>query len=305
MAINPADNIPEENPLLLTCALIGAVIAISFAAIFIRLSDAPALIIAFYRLFLTLIILIPHALLTKWREIRALNLSDSRDMVLSGFFLAAHFYLWIASLDYAPVVIAVIMVSLHPLLVAVAGHFFLGDAIPRRFPAAMVLVFAGTAVIALDSMGSRISGDRAGILIGALMAFGGAVMISGYLLIGRKLRRHLSTPVYAGGTYLAAALTLLFIALVAGTPLGGYPTREYLLFAALALIPTIMGHTVFNWALKRVRASLISLLYLGEPLGATLLAFLILREAPSALQALGGAAILGGLYLVIREDSKP
>lgn len=290
-----------DSKIFLNIALVTAVIAISFAAIFIRLSEAPALVIAFYRLFFTLVLLLPGFLINQWKELRDLSISDLMGMVLSGLFLAAHFYLWIASLNYSPVVVAVILVSLHPILVAAGGRILLGDRIPRLFIPAIILVLAGTAAIATESI-TGFTEREPTELRGTLMALGGAVMMAGYLLAGRHLRQRLSTTVYAGGTYGAAALVLFIIAFTAKIPLTGFPGKEYLIFAALAIVPTFLGHTVFNWALKKVRASLVSLLYLGEPLGATFLALIILKEVPTALQVIGGAAILTGLYLVIKPE---
>ncbi len=286
-----------DNRFVLSAALTTAVIAISFAAIFIRLSSAPSMIIAFYRLFFSLFILVPH-LLIQWRDFRLLKISDLIGMAGSGFFLAGHFYLWISSLEHAPVAVSVVLVSVHPLLVAVAGYLFLGDAIPGRFFTSMALVLAGTAAIAAESLTGFAEGSTE--LRGAFMALGGAVMMAGYLLVGRRLRQNLSTTMYATGTYGVAALLLFIAASFTGIPLTGYPPVEYLLFIALAVIPTLLGHTVFNWALKKVRASLVSLLYLGEPVGATILAFIVLQELPTSLQAAGALIILMGLYLVIK-----
>ncbi len=288
-----------ENRIALSVALTTAVIAISFAAIFIRLSGAPSLTIAFYRLFISLIILTPH-LATQQKQIRLLKISDLTGMGASGIFLAGHFYLWISSLEHAPVSVSVILVSVHPVMVALAGYFFLGDKIPRRFFLSMALVLMWTAAIASESITAFTAGSTE--LRGALMALGGAAMMAGYLLVGRRLRQNLTTTIYVSGTYGIAAFLLFLTAVFSGTALTGYPIHEYLLFIALAIIPTLLGHTVFNWALKKVRASLISLLYLGEPLGATLLAFFILRELPTTLQATGGLIILIGLYLVIKND---
>lgn len=290
-----------ESSLVLSAALTTAVIAISFAAIFIRLSAAPPLTIAFYRLFFSLLILAP-GLAARGGEIRLLKTSELGGMAASGFFLAGHFYLWISSLEYAPVAVSVVLVSVHPLIVAFAGHLLLGDTIPRRFLASMILVLIGTAAIAAEGVSGFIEGSTE--LRGALMALGGAVMMAGYLLVGRRLRQNLSTTIYVSGTYGIAALLLLVTAIGAGVPLSGYPPMEYLLFVALAVIPTLLGHTVFNWALKKVQASLVSLLYLGEPLGATVLAFIILRELPTSLQAAGGLVILCGLYLVVKHGNR-
>lgn len=291
-----------ESRLVLSAALTTAVIAVSFAAIFIRLAEAPALVIAFYRLFFTLIILVPH-LLMQWKDLRMLKKTDIAGMAASGLFLAGHFYLWISSLEHAPVAVSVVLVSVHPLIVAFAGHILLGDAIPGRFFTSMLLVLLGTAAIAAEGVSGFTEGSTE--LQGSLMALGGAVMMAGYLLAGRRLRQNLSTTIYVSGTYGVAALLLFTAALMAEIPLTGYPAREYALFIALAVIPTLLGHTVFNWALKKVRAALVSLLYLGEPLGATILALIILREMPTSLQALGGLTILIGLYIVLRSGDQP
>ncbi len=288
----------SESRFVMSAALTTAVIAISFAAIFIRLSGAPPLIIAFYRLFFSLFLLAPP-LFVQWKEFRLIKISDLIGMSGSGFFLAGHFYLWISSLEYAPVAVSVVLVSVHPLIVAVAGFFLLGDTIPQRFFLSIALVLAGTAAIAAESITGFVEGSTE--LKGALMALGGAAMMAGYLLVGRRLRQTLSTTIYATGTYGVAALLLFVAAIIAGVPLTGYPPLEYMLFLALAIIPTLLGHTVFNWALKKVRASLVSLLYLGEPVGATLLAFIVLQELPTTMQAAGGLVILSGLYLVIKS----
>ncbi len=285
-------------------ALVTAVLAVSFAAIFIRLSEAPALVIAFYRLLFTLFILLPGFLVGQWKELRFIGTPDLWKITLSGFFLAGHFYLWIGSLNYSPVAVAVILVSLHPIFVTAAGRLLLGDNIPPRFIPSLLLVLTGTAAIAFESITGVMLYTSTEIR-GILMALGGAVMMSGYLLVGRHLRQSLSTTIYAGGTYAAASIFLLIIAIPARVELFHYPAREYIIFGALAIIPTFFGHTVFNWALKRVRASLISLLYLGEPLGATILAIIFFSEVPSSLQVLGGAAILTGLYLVIKRGPEP
>lgn len=290
-------NTLSESRFVLSAALTTAVIAISFAAIFIRLSEAPSMTIAFYRLFFSLLILAPNLVL-QGKDLRFLKTSDLLGMAASGFFLAGHFYLWISSLEFAPVAVSVVLVSVHPLIVALAGHFLLSDRIPRGFFISITLVLIGTAAIAAESISGFAESSTE--LKGALMALGGAWMMAGYLLVGRRLRQTLSTTIYASGTYGFAALLLGIASALIGIPLTGYPRIEYLLFVALAIIPTLLGHTVFNWALKKVRAALVSLLYLGEPLGATLLAFIILRELPTPLQAIGGLIILIGLYLVIK-----
>jgi len=284
-----------------TVALGTAVIALSFASIIIRVSDASPLALAFYRLFFTFLVLLPQVLFFRRSELGQLNLPIITGILASGFFLAGHFYLWISSLEHTVIAVSVVLVSLHPILVAVGGRFFLGDPPPPAFGKAVFLVLGGTALLALEEFFPFYS-YRAVEWEGGALALGGAVMMAGYLLIGRWLRGKISTPLYAGGAYGSAALFLLVLFPISGIPLGGYPPREYLLFLALALVPTLLGHTVFNWALKRVTAPVISLLFLGEPVGAGILALLILQEVPAPLQVAGGVLILIGLYLVVRKE---
>jgi len=109
----------------------------------------------------------------------------------------------------------------------------------------------------------------------------------------------ISTLSYTVIVYGTAALMLTAGALLGGIPFYPYPCTDYLLFAALAVIPTIFGHSIFNWALNRYSATLVSLLFLGEPIGAAVLAWLIFREQPEPFFFPGAALVLAGLAVVI------
>ncbi len=286
----------NENrlPVLTVMVLAMAVIAISFSAILVRYSTAPALIIAAYRLIFTTLIITPPVLLLKRDELGRLSLKEFALGLAGGLFLAGHFYSWIASLSMTSVAHSVLFVSMHPLFVIVASRVFFGETISPRAVFGSVIALLGAIIIS----GGSFQAD-AGTLPGDLLALSGAVMMTGYLMVGRKLRASYSTLTYTFVVYGAAAAALTIVALISATPLFPYSTLNYLLFAAMAVIPTIMGHSVFNWALKRFSATLISLLFLGEPVGASLLAWFMLNERPEAIFFPGAIMVLFGLAMVV------
>lgn len=273
--------------------LLVAILAVSFASIFIRFSRAPSLVVAFYRLFFTWIMLLPWTLRDYRRE-KGLKRPDLLLAVGSGVFLAFHFAFWITSLRYTSVASSVVLVSFHPLLVAAFGYLFLKEGLSSRQLLGLVLAVGGSILLGYGDF-------KAGWLAlqGDLLALAGALMMAGYLLIGRKLRQKLSVFLYTGIVYGTSALTLFFLTLLWGAPLAPYPAGEWLIFFLLAFVPTIFGHTLFNWALKFFPATMISVSILGEPLGAALLAYIILGESPSAEVLVGAPLILLGLYLFI------
>lgn len=279
-------------------ALPVAVVAISFSAIFIRFSAAPALVIAAYRLIFTVLLIGPPALILRGGELRGLKSSQIGLAAVGGLFLAGHFYSWIASLSLTSVAHSVLFVSTHPLFVIIASRFLFGEKISRRAVIGSILAITGILVISGGSF--RAAYDT---LPGDFLALTGAVMMGAYLLVGRSLRRTCSTLAYTFIVYSTAALVLIIAALLTSVPLYPYPRSEYLIFIALALIPTLMGHSVFNWALQRYSATLVSLLFLGEPIGASLLAWFIFFERPAFFFFPGAALILGGLALVVTRKS--
>jgi drug/metabolite transporter (DMT)-like permease len=278
-------------------ALLLGVVAVSFASILIRFIDAAPLVVAFYRLFITTLILAPVFWLKEPQK--AAIRSYPFFYALSGLFLALHFYLWISSLSYTSVSSSVILVSLHPIFVALYSRGVLKEKIPAAMVSGILLAVAGVAII---SAGDHSRGSN--VLLGDLLALGGAVMMAGYLLVGRRLRRQVSTLNYTFWVYGTASLVLLALALALKTPLYPHPPRAYLFFLLLALVPTLMGHSVFNWALGKVPVALVSTLILGEPVGATLLAWLFLQEPPTPFHYGGGFLILAGLYLTARKALK-
>ncbi|GBF34528.1 permease [Desulfocucumis palustris] len=280
-------------------AILAGVLAAAFSSIFTKLADAPPLIIAFYRMLFTVLILTPFVVKNGIRQIKEMKGGDLGLACLAGVFLALHFSFWITSLNYTSIASSTVLVTLQPLFVISGGYLFYGEKIAPRGAGGAVLALAGSLLIGIGDF--QIGGKA---LLGDLLAFAGGFFVAGYVLIGRGLRNRLELIPYVYVVYTAtAALLFLGNAAVYSDPLGPYPAMTWLWFAALALIPTIMGHTVFNWALRYVKAAVVSVSILGEPVGATILAFFIFGQVPGMLQLIGGLSILLGLALFISSTS--
>jgi drug/metabolite transporter (DMT)-like permease len=283
---------PPINPYL---AVLLAVIAMSSAAIFTRLSTAPPLAIAFYRMGFSLLILTPLALSPSGRtELRSIERRDLAAAVIAGLFLAIHFTVWITSLEYTSIASSTVLVTMQPLFVVTLGSLFLKEKFSIKTLLGAGLALSGSILVGAGDF--QIGGKA---LWGDILAFSGAFFIAVYFLIGRNLRGKLSLFPYVFLVYGIATAFLLAANLYAQVPLYPYPHLDWVWFLALAVFPTIGGHTVFNWALRYVKTMVISVSILGEPVGATILAFLIFGEVPGCLQLLGGLIIITGIYLFL------
>jgi len=274
------------------------VAAVSAAAVFSRYAqtDAPSLTIAAYRLALATLFLLPVAWLRRRRELSGLKASDWCWALAAGVFLAVHFATWITSLEYTSVASSVVLVSTSPLWVALFAWLFLGEPLTPSLLGGLSLALGGSAIISFAEARSGVSPRP---LLGNVLALGGALAVSGYWLIGRRLRRHLSLLPYVTLVYGFAALTLLAAAMLLRQPLTGFKTATYGWFLLLALIPQLLGHSSFNWALAHLPAAYVAIATLGEPVGAALLAFLLLGETPSVLKLAAAALIMAGIFLAL------
>lgn len=273
------------------------VVAVSFAAIFIRWADAPALTIAAYRLTIAVVILAPIVLATAREELQVLTWLDVRLALLSGAFLGFHFAFWISSLDYTSVASSVVFVTTSPLWVGLGAHVFTEDRLTRPLMMGILLAVVGGVIIGYGDIGigpSEVFGD--------LLAILGAVTVAGYLLIGRRLRPKVSLITYIFLTYGAAAVALLLIALLTRQPFTGFSANTYLMFLLLAVVPQLVGHSTFNWALRYLSVTYVAVTIMGEPVGSTLLAWVLLDEPPTWFKVGGGALILTGIWLATREE---
>jgi drug/metabolite transporter (DMT)-like permease len=304
---------PERSRLLLPIALLVAILAVSTASIFIRFAQrqAPSLVIAAYRLTLASLALAPFAWRRHRSELRGLTRRELLLASLSGVFLAIHFATWISSLEYTTVASSVVLVSTSPLWVALLAPLFLREPLTKYVLAGLLLALAGGTIIGLSgactwrnglvcsSLGNFMQGKAS---LGNLLALAGAWAVTGYLLIGRKLRARMSLVPYIFVVYSMAALALIVIMLAAGQKPFGYQPVTYLWMLLLALVPQLVGHSTYNWALRYLPAAFVAVTTLGEPIGSTILAFLILQEVPSSLQIIGGVLILGGIYITSRME---
>jgi len=274
-------------------ALFVSIVAVSTASILIRMCAAGPLAIAAYRLIFASLILLPFFIHSGgFGRLLAASRRDVLVLMAVGVVLAVHFASWISSLSFTSVASSVIFVHVDPIFVAVVSHFVLRERITRRRLLGILAAFVGVVVIAVGDLGLGRSN-----LYGDLLALVGALMLGIYILSGRVIRQSLNLVSYVTPVYATSAAVLTAACVVTGTPLAPYPPGEYLLFLAIAVVPMIFGHTVYNWALRYVEAPVVSISLLGEPVGATLLAFLILREAPTSLVLVGGLVTLIGIYV--------
>ncbi|NLO89894.1 MAG: DMT family transporter [Clostridia bacterium] len=283
---------PRINPY---AALVIAVVGISFGSILAKLSDAPALIIATYRNAFATLILLPFALTTCRKELRSIGAKDFLAASTAGMFLAFHFATWIKSLEYTTVASSTVLVTLQPIFVVLGSVFVLKERVGKKALAAGSLAVVGSIIIGAGDFaigGSALWGD--------FLALSGALFIAVYVLIGRSLRQRFSLVAYTFIVYGFCSLFLFMMDFIFSVKLYPYSLYNWLLFWAMALIPTTVGHTLLNWALKYLPAPTVSVSVLGEPVGASILAAIFLGEYPGAAQLVGSMLILTGVYFFMK-----
>lgn len=285
---------PPFNPFL---ALISGVLAVSTGAVFAKLADAPALVIAAYRVGLASVILAPIAWWKARDEIVALGMREYGLALLSGLFLALHFSTWISSLNYPSVANSVVLVNTNPLWVGVLAPVISKDRLTLKTKISIVISVIGGAII---GAGDFATGNQA--LWGDFLALLGSICAAMYLLLGRNLRRKLSLLAYVIICYGSAAIILWGLVIALGLQIVGFTSGTYAAFAGMALISQIIGHTSYNWALKWFSASLIAVSLLGEPIGATILAYIIFDERLTWTKLVGGSLILAAIYLAAKGE---
>jgi drug/metabolite transporter (DMT)-like permease len=276
-------------------SLAVATLAVSWAAIIIRLADADPISTAFYRMVLSALILAPFSIPGLRANLRGLAArSDFKWLVASGIALGLHFAAWITSLKLTSISNSVIIVATQPFFVAAMEAIFLKERISRQAVFGMALAFVGMVIISRSDL--SLGRDH---LLGDFLALVGALCAAIYLMFGRKIRQTLDNRHYVFPVNFIAALTLLLFALPLGSPLTGFSGNTWLCFFLLALIPTVLGHTLYNYLLKFIRAHLVAITILGEPIGATIIAALIFKEYPSTGTYFGGGLILTGIILAL------
>ena len=270
------------------------IIAISFSAIFIKWSHAEASVIAMYRLVITNLLLLP--LIGKYkREIAALTLRQWGLLGLTGISLGLHFLLWMGSLHYTTVASSTIILTFQPIAVMIGSFYFFRLRANRPMLLGMGIAVIGCIAIGVGDF--NLSGTA---LVGDLFSFLSVIAISLNMLLGKHLREQISAYVYNFWVFAFAACALAIYNMAQHYSFGGYSQREWGLFLLLAIIPTLFGHYLFNWLLKYMNASVVSMAILGEPVVASFLAWQLLSEKMTPLQLVASLFILIGVWVFIR-----
>lgn len=281
-----------------------ATLAISTGAILVRLSNAPSVVAAFYRVLFTTVPLLGVAGWKYRDDFRQIRLCDFTLAVVSGLALAIHFASWFESLSFTSVAASVTLVQSQPLFVAAGAWLLLRERVTSRMTIGVIVAVTGMAAMSVgDLLGGVAIGSNPAL--GNLLALAGALAAAGYVIAGRSLRQRIALIPYVVVVYAVCTVGLLAIAVVQGDSLTGYARREWLIFAGLALGPGLAGHTVINWSLEYLESTVVSVSLLGEPLIATALAVIILGETPVASTVAGGIVVLGGIYLTAASRPDP
>lgn len=288
-----------KSPLISYITLFLGVFALSSSAIFVKLADAPATITAFYRMLFAAVMLLPLLLVNKKnrQELRLLSKKQWGLGLLSGVFLAAHYVLWFESLNYTSVASSTVIVTLQPLFSMVGGYFLFKERFSKGAIMGCLVAIAGSIVIGWQDF--QISGQA---LLGDILAFIAAGIITAYFFIGQNVRKRLSLIPYSVIGYGSSTLLLGVFAFSQQTPFFNYSVPTWWSFIGLAFIATILGQTIFNWLLKWLSTSIISMSILGEIIGTCILAYFILDEVISLQQGMGIALILIGLALFLLQQ---
>lgn len=282
----------------LAAILALGVVATSLAAIFVRLADAPGVLVAAYRMLFAGLILVPWTLIALRRT--PLTRHNLPFAFLAGLILAGHFATWISSLSYTTVAASVTLVSTGPIWMALFSWLFLRLAPSLSVIAGVMVAVLGGALIGFAGAGQ----DEGGMsLAGNGLALAGAVFMAAYLLLGRSAqRRGLALQAYVGVAYAVAAIALLPLPWLFDYGYLAYSLETFFWILLLALIPQLVGHTSYNYAMRHVDPTLVATLTLLEPLGAGMLAFALFGEVPPALTLLGALLVLAGVGLILRHS---
>lgn len=295
-------NQAAERPLRVMIILGFGLMAISVSAILIRYaSEAPGETVAMWRTLFAALLLLPIALVKARTEIVSMTKKEWGLIVVAGLFLGFHFVAWISSLYHTSIASASVLVSLSPIFMGILGFVVLRERLAALEVGAIVVAIAASALLAFSVPGSTGAGNP---LLGNSLALAAAFLVSVYLLIGRVVRKDRSWLAYVAPLYAVTSLTTLVVALVSDVPLLGYEPKVYLLCLSMAIIPQILGHGAFNYAVRYMPAGTLGLASLFEPVGASVLAFVLFDEIPGVVAAVCMIIILVSVGAALRYRSR-
>ena len=287
-------------------ALIIATIAVSGASIFIRSSRSAPIIIAFWRLFLVVLLLTPLLLSSEIRKQFRLVSSyhHMKYFILAGFFLSLHFFSWIQSLEYTSVAASVIVVNSSPLWVIFLSFVLFRETITQYQIIGLILCFLGIIFIAFgDSPNQLLYSFQEGVIL----ALFGALMVACYFIIGKNMRSRFNVPniTYTYYVNFFCTLFLFLYSLGFSEDVWIFPLSDMTWFLALAIGPSLLGHALYTYTMKKLSAQVVSLTVLGEAAGASILGFIFLSENLPATTILGGFFIGIGIILAVLTEKPP
>ncbi|MDI4646055.1 DMT family transporter [Cohnella hashimotonis] len=294
--MNPISQKPPVAPAI---PLLVGMIAISFAPILVRYSDAPVAVQGMWRMLFTLVLMLPFAGGKQLRALRAIKPADWGLLLAAGFFLALHFLLWMASLSYTSIASSTLILSLEPVFVMIGAYFLFGDRLSRKALAGLVAALIGIAIVGAGD--SSLSGDA---LKGDLLSLLGTVAVAVNMLLAKRILERVPSFLYSLVVFAVTAFCFYLYNVGTGADMAGYPSREWLVFAGLAIVPTVFGHLIFNWLLHYVKPATISMSVLAEPVGASILGLILFGEAIGNWQLIGGAFVIAGLTLYMRSEAE-
>lgn len=283
-----------SNKKVYTVVALG-VLAVSFSPILIKATLEQGVspdVAAFYRMLIASLLLAPFVLLSprRRRSIAALSPKDKIITLVSGVFLALHFISWFFSLAYTSVFSSTVLVNLSPVFLLAVESLT-----AKRWPRAVETVGVIIALAGLVVLNWPAGETDPGTAFGNILAILAAVFMSGYLLCTRSVRGRLDVVPYSFLVYSVCTVGIFLWVVAAGRPLAGYTAVDFGLFAALAVVCTLLGHTLFQWAQRYIRPATLSVCILGEPVGAAILAYLLYSEVLGPLAYVGGAVLLAGI----------
>ncbi|KJS19729.1 MAG: hypothetical protein VR72_17405 [Clostridiaceae bacterium BRH_c20a] len=285
------------NPYL---ALIIGVLGVSSSAILVKFTAAPPVVIAFYRMLFTLLMLLPFTIKNNAQDFRFFTKTQYLLTFVSGLFLSLHFVSWFTALRYTSVASATVLVDTHPLFVLFFGYLLWREVFPLKAYLGVLVALLGIIILSWGDLHLGIDN-----LKGDLLAIVGAFTVAGYYLCGRHLRKTMDILPYTILVYGFSGLLLLIAVGVMGYPLFGYSLKDYSVFISLAFFCTILGHSILNWALKFLPTASVSISVLGEPVIASVLAFFIFKESLTLQQLFGSILILNGIFYFVRYQAAP
>ncbi|MGV3488417.1 MAG: DMT family transporter [Tuberibacillus sp.] len=279
-------------------AVMFATLSISTSAIWVRLSDAPAAVTAFYRLFFSVVLMAP--LFYKHRkEFKSIQFKHFVWCLLAGIFLSFHFILWFRSLDYTSVASSVVLVTLQPLFAFIGSLIFFKTRVHGGAIIGAMFAIGGSILIGWGDLGISKTA-----LFGDFLALFACFLITVYLMAGQVVRKDLTAFSYTFIVYAISTLTLFIYVMVEGDSFTHYSGNDWLMFILLAVFPNLLGHSIYNWSVKWVGVNTLSMTILGEPVGSSILAYFIFGEILHPLQLMGSSVILIGIFIYLFSETR-